>query len=225
MALSLIVTGTAWKWLLDPGVGLEQSLHSLGWESFSFGWIKSNEMAIYCGRHLRGVGKPTGFCDGNVPRRATRRRTTNRSMLRASDGAKTWQIYLRHHHPAARAGVRFRLCDPRAHGDQELRPRRGAYQWRTWPFDLAAVRVHCTSTRSRAIEMAVGAASSVLMLVAIGVIVLPYLLSEMRKVKMANATTVSCGTAYSRRRGSRENIRCWPDRSVCAARSPWPSCF
>jgi glucose/mannose transport system permease protein len=32
-------------------------------------------------------------------------------------------------------------------------------------------------------EMAVGAASSVLMLLAIGLIVLPYLLSEMRKVK------------------------------------------
>jgi glucose/mannose transport system permease protein len=32
-------------------------------------------------------------------------------------------------------------------------------------------------------EMAVGAASSVLMLVAIGAVVLPYLFSEMRKVK------------------------------------------
>lgn len=36
MALSMIVTGTAWKWLLDPGVGLEHTLRSLGWESFSF---------------------------------------------------------------------------------------------------------------------------------------------------------------------------------------------
>jgi glucose/mannose transport system permease protein len=36
MALSFIVTGTAWKWLLDPGVGLERSMHLLGWESFSF---------------------------------------------------------------------------------------------------------------------------------------------------------------------------------------------
>ena len=32
-------------------------------------------------------------------------------------------------------------------------------------------------------EMAVGAASSVLMLIAIGVVVLPYLYGEMRKVK------------------------------------------
>jgi glucose/mannose transport system permease protein len=48
MALSLIVTGTAWKWLLDPGVGLEHTLRNLGWERFSFGWIKDSEMAIYC---------------------------------------------------------------------------------------------------------------------------------------------------------------------------------
>jgi glucose/mannose transport system permease protein len=33
MALSLIVTGTAWKWLLDPGVGLEHTLRDLGWET------------------------------------------------------------------------------------------------------------------------------------------------------------------------------------------------
>jgi glucose/mannose transport system permease protein len=37
MALSFIVTGTAWKWLLDPGVGLEQIMHAAGWESFAFG--------------------------------------------------------------------------------------------------------------------------------------------------------------------------------------------
>src|SRR6218665_1103820 len=38
MALSFIVTGTAWKWLLDPGVGLERSIHGLGWEGFVFCW-------------------------------------------------------------------------------------------------------------------------------------------------------------------------------------------
>ncbi len=47
MALSFIVTGTAWKWFLDPGIGLEKDDASLGWESFSFTWIKDNEMAIY----------------------------------------------------------------------------------------------------------------------------------------------------------------------------------
>ena len=42
MALSFIVTGTAWKWFLDPGIGLENTMHLWGWESFEFGWIASH---------------------------------------------------------------------------------------------------------------------------------------------------------------------------------------
>ena len=36
MALSFIVTGTAWKWFLDPGIGLQNTMHLWGWESFEF---------------------------------------------------------------------------------------------------------------------------------------------------------------------------------------------
>ena len=34
MALSFIVTGTAWKWFLDPGIGLEKTMQRWGLESF-----------------------------------------------------------------------------------------------------------------------------------------------------------------------------------------------
>ena len=47
MALSFIVTGTAWKWFLDPGIGLEHIMHQWGWESFEFDWIKNRTFAIY----------------------------------------------------------------------------------------------------------------------------------------------------------------------------------
>ncbi|WP_207907884.1 carbohydrate ABC transporter permease [Sinorhizobium americanum] len=47
MALSFIVTGTAWKWILNPGLGLERLAQELGWDSFEFGWIVDPEMAIY----------------------------------------------------------------------------------------------------------------------------------------------------------------------------------
>jgi glucose/mannose transport system permease protein len=30
MALSFIVTGTAWKWILNPSLGLEKLMHDLG---------------------------------------------------------------------------------------------------------------------------------------------------------------------------------------------------
>src|SRR6201996_7892429 len=39
MALSFIVTGTAWQWILNPGLGLEKVFHDWGWTSFSFGWL------------------------------------------------------------------------------------------------------------------------------------------------------------------------------------------
>src|ERR1041384_602170 len=43
MALSFIVTGTAWKWLMDPSIGLERSVRAIGWDSFSFGWVKDSD--------------------------------------------------------------------------------------------------------------------------------------------------------------------------------------
>ncbi|MGO6980089.1 sugar ABC transporter permease, partial [Rhizobium johnstonii] len=47
MALSFIVTGVAWKWFLDPGLGLEQTLHHFGWTSFHFVCIKNKDFVIY----------------------------------------------------------------------------------------------------------------------------------------------------------------------------------
>ncbi|MFK7676375.1 carbohydrate ABC transporter permease, partial [Pseudomonas sp. 2024-204] len=39
MALSMIVTGTAWKWLLNPGMGLDKLLRDWGWEGFRLDWL------------------------------------------------------------------------------------------------------------------------------------------------------------------------------------------
>ena len=47
MALSLIVTGTVWKWVMNPDLGLEKAVRGLGWDSFRFDWIIDNNMAIY----------------------------------------------------------------------------------------------------------------------------------------------------------------------------------
>ncbi|MBB4566672.1 carbohydrate ABC transporter permease [Rhizobium leucaenae] len=60
MALSFIVTGTAWKWFLDPGIGLENTMHLWGWENFSFTWIKDSKMAIYC-VVIAAVWQSSGF--------------------------------------------------------------------------------------------------------------------------------------------------------------------
>ncbi|WP_017759397.1 carbohydrate ABC transporter permease, partial [Pseudacidovorax intermedius] len=39
MAISAIVTGTAWKWMLNPGMGLEHLMQSWGFAGFSFDWL------------------------------------------------------------------------------------------------------------------------------------------------------------------------------------------
>lgn len=41
MALSFIVTGIAWKWFLDPGIGIEAVVRGWGWETFTFNWIRT----------------------------------------------------------------------------------------------------------------------------------------------------------------------------------------
>ncbi|NEJ98625.1 carbohydrate ABC transporter permease, partial [Rhizobium ruizarguesonis] len=60
MALSFIVTGVAWKWFLDPGLGLEQTLHHFGWTSFHFDWIKNKDFVIYT-VVIAGVWQASGF--------------------------------------------------------------------------------------------------------------------------------------------------------------------
>ncbi|MEL6117434.1 sugar ABC transporter permease [Photobacterium sp. SP02] len=46
-ALSLIVTGTAWKWILNPQIGIEKLLHDIGFTRFQFDWLVDKDMAIY----------------------------------------------------------------------------------------------------------------------------------------------------------------------------------
>src|SRR5699024_11138203 len=46
LALALAVTGVVWKWLLNPALGLQQAIQSLGWQGFTFDWIIQPDMAI-----------------------------------------------------------------------------------------------------------------------------------------------------------------------------------
>ena len=47
MALSFIVTGTAWKWILNPTMGIEKFAHQIGFENFQFDWLVTPGMSIY----------------------------------------------------------------------------------------------------------------------------------------------------------------------------------
>jgi glucose/mannose transport system permease protein len=60
MALSFVVTGTAWKWMLNPGLGLEKLMRDWGWTSFSFDWLVNPDKAIYT-VVIAGVWQSAGF--------------------------------------------------------------------------------------------------------------------------------------------------------------------
>lgn len=46
-ALSFIVTGLVWQWILNPDFGIQRVVRSLGWESFSFDPLYNAEIVIY----------------------------------------------------------------------------------------------------------------------------------------------------------------------------------
>ena len=47
MALSFIVTGTAWKWILNPSMGIEKLVNEWGFTDFTFDWLVNRDMSIY----------------------------------------------------------------------------------------------------------------------------------------------------------------------------------
>ena len=47
LALSYVVTGTVWSWLLNPGLGIQKFINVLGWTSFRFDWLLDRDRAIW----------------------------------------------------------------------------------------------------------------------------------------------------------------------------------
>ncbi len=91
MALSFIVTGTAWKWILNPGLGLESVVRGLGFESFTFNWLVDPDMAIYT-VVIAGVWQASGFVMALF---LAGLRSVDQEIIRAAmiDGIPTKRIY------------------------------------------------------------------------------------------------------------------------------------
>ena len=37
-AMSFIVTGLIWQWMMNPGLGIQKTVRDLGWQNFTFDW-------------------------------------------------------------------------------------------------------------------------------------------------------------------------------------------
>ena len=178
MALSFIVTGVAWKWFLDPGLGLEQTLHSWGWTSFHFDWIKNKDRVIYT-VVIAGVWQASGFVMAMF---LAGLRGVDGEIVKAAqiDGASAVQIYRRIVIPLLRP-IFLSAFIVLAHlaiksYDLVVALTSGGPGGSAWlPSNFM---YEYTFKRN---EMAVGSASAVIMLIAISAIIIPYLWSELRE--------------------------------------------
>ncbi len=91
MALSMIVTGTAWKWILNPGLGIEATVKKWGYGNFTFDWLVNPDMAIYT-VVLAGVWQSSGFVMALF---LAGLRSVDEEIIKAAqvDGIPTWRIY------------------------------------------------------------------------------------------------------------------------------------
>ena len=91
MALSLIVTGTAWKWILNPGLGLESVIKGWGFKDFTFDWVINPDFAIYT-VVIAGVWQASGFVMALF---LAGLRSVDQEIVKAAqvDGVPTFRIY------------------------------------------------------------------------------------------------------------------------------------
>ncbi|PUE60541.1 ABC transporter permease [Limnohabitans sp. Rim8] len=177
MALSFVVTGTAWKWLLNPSMGLEKLMHDWGWESFTFGWLVDSEMAIYC-VVIAGIWQSAGFAMALF---LAGLRGIDDSIIKAAqiDGASLPRIYWRIVLPALRP-VFFSTLMVLSHlaiksFDLIMALTSGGPGYAT---DVPATFMYAMSfTRG---QIGLGAASATMMLATVAALVVPYLYSELR---------------------------------------------
>lgn len=59
-ALSFIVTGLVWQWILNPNFGVQSVVRSLGWTSFTFDPLYNSDIVIY-GILIAGLWQGTGL--------------------------------------------------------------------------------------------------------------------------------------------------------------------
>lgn len=182
MALSFIVTGTAWKWFLNPGFGLEKTMHAWGWASFKFDWLINSDMAIYT-IVIAGVWQTSGFVMAMF---LAGLRGIDAEIMKAAqiDGASTFAIYRRIVIPMLRpvflSAVIVLMHVTIKSYDLVIALTGGGPGNAT---ELPSTFMYSyTFTRN---QMSVGAASAVIMLMTIAAVIVPYLYSELREPRHA----------------------------------------
>ncbi|RWR44348.1 sugar ABC transporter permease [Sinirhodobacter ferrireducens] len=178
MALSFIVTGTAWKWILNPDLGVQKVVNSLGWEGFVFNWITQPTFAIYT-IVIAAVWQSSGFAMAIF---LAGLRGIDNSVIKAAqiEGATLPRIYasiivpmLR---PAFLSVIVLLSYIAIKNFDLVLAMTNGG------PGNATEVpSTFMFQATFRRNQMGVGAASAMMMLMTVAAIIIPYLYSELKE--------------------------------------------
>jgi glucose/mannose transport system permease protein len=91
-ALSFVVTGLVWQWMLNPEFGVQKVVRGWGWESFEFDPLYSADIAIY-GVLIAGIWQGSGLV---MVLMLAGLRGIDQDVWKASrvDGIPTWKAYI-----------------------------------------------------------------------------------------------------------------------------------
>ncbi len=178
MALSFIVTGTAWRWILNPGLGIEHLVRQFGFEDFTFDWIVTPGLSIYT-VVIAGAWQSSGFVMALF---LAGLRGVDDSIIKAAqvDGAGPVRIYLRIIIPSLRP-VFFSAVIILAHiaiksFDLVMALTGGGPGFSS---DLPAIFMYVFAFNRN--QIGLGAASAMMMLLTVVAIIVPMIYSETRR--------------------------------------------
>jgi len=91
-ALSFIVTGLVWQWILNPEFGVQSMVRALGWEDFVFNPLYDPDIVMF-GLLIAGLWQGTGFVMCIM---LAGLRGVDEDIWKAArvDGIPTWKTYL-----------------------------------------------------------------------------------------------------------------------------------
>ncbi len=182
MALSFIVTGAVWRWILNPNLGLERLVRQMGFDSFTFRWLVDSKMAIYT-IVIAAVWQSSGFV---LALFLAGLRGIDDAIIKAAkvDGASLPRIYLRIVIPSLRP-VFLSSMIILSHiaiksFDLVMVLTRGGPGYST---DVPATFMYAFAfNRGR---LAFGAASAIIMFLTVMAIIIPYLYFSLRRTRSA----------------------------------------
>lgn len=176
MALSFVVVGVIWQWMLNPSLGIEKVLNDWGFVNAQFRWLVDPDRAIYT-VVIAGVWQVAGFVTAIF---LAGLRGVDTEILKAAkvDGASPVKTYTRIIIPALRPALMTALV---IEGNLAIKS-----------FDLVIAltkggpgistelpSTFMYSTTFNRNDLALGAASAVVIMMTVAAIVIPYLYSEL----------------------------------------------